>query len=40
MQLLESMVKNCGAPIQQEVATKEMMDFMREQILVYKPFDI
>ena len=28
--VLEACVKNCGAPMHKEVATKEIMDFFRE----------
>ena len=28
--VLEACVKNCGAPMHKEVATKEVMDFFRE----------
>ena len=31
LQVLETCVKNCGAPFHQEVATKECMEFLKEQ---------
>ena len=30
LKVLEACVKNCGAPMHKEVATKEIMDFFRE----------
>ena len=34
LQCLESMVKNCGSKIHQEIATKDTMDTMRSIALV------
>ena len=33
-QVLESIVKNCGSTIHAEVATKEFMEFMKDQAKV------
>ena len=30
LKVLEACVKNCGAPMHKEVATKEIMEFFRE----------
>ncbi|XP_069124186.1 hepatocyte growth factor-regulated tyrosine kinase substrate-like isoform X2 [Argopecten irradians] len=32
LQVLESCVKNCGGVIHQEIATKEMMEFLKDQV--------
>lgn len=34
LQVLESCVKNCGSIIHQELATKETMEFVKDQIKV------